>query len=81
MSLKSNDLLRTIQKNTNDNEPNVRMATIKQAVSGKYKVRFYGEDADSQKAYMKMSSASINTSKPVLMQKINGTYIVMGNIN
>lgn len=81
MSLKSNDLLRTIQKNANDNESNVRLATVKSVTSGKYKVRFYGEDADSQKGYLKMTSASINTSKPVLMQKINGTYIVMGNIN
>ena len=81
MSLKSNQLFRTIQKNTNDNEPNVRMATVKSISSGKYIVRFYGEDADSQKAYMKMTSATINTSKPVLMQKINGTYVIMGNIN
>lgn len=81
MSIKSNELLRTIQKNANNNEKDVRMATIKQVVSGKYKVRFYGEDADSQKAYMKMTSASINTSKPVLMQKVNGTYVIMGNVN
>ena len=81
MSLKSNELLKTIKKSTEDDSSNVRMATIKSVSSGKYTVRFYGEDADSQKAYMKMTSASINTSKPVLMQKINGTYIIMGNIN
>lgn len=81
MSLKSNQLFRTIQNNANDNEPNVRMATVKSVSSGKYIVRFYGEDADSQKAYMKMTNATINTSKPVLMQKINGTYVIMGNIN
>lgn len=81
MSLKSNKLLKTIKKNANDNSPDVRMAMIKSSSGGKYTVRFYGEDVDSQKAYMKMSSASINTSKPVLMQKVNGTYIIMGNIN
>lgn len=82
MSLKSNDLLRTIQKNTNNDDPNIRMATIKGNPStGKYLVRFYGEDADSQKAYVKMTNASINSSKPVLMQKINGTYVIMGNVN
>lgn len=80
MSLKSNDLLRTIQKNTNNDEPNIRLATIKSSSGGKYTVRFYGEEEDSQKAYMRMN-ASLNTAKPVVMQKINGTYIIMGNIN
>lgn len=81
MSLKSNELLRTIKKSTEDNTPQVRLATIKQLVSGKYKVQFYGEEEISQKTYMKMSNATVNTSKPVLMQKVNGTYVIMGNIN
>lgn len=81
MSLKSNQLLKTIKKSTSNDEPQVRMATIKQVVSGKYKVQFFGEAETTEKAYMKMSSASIVTTKPVLMQKINGTYIIMGNIN
>lgn len=82
MSIKSNELLRTIQKNANNNDSNIRLATIKGNPStGKYLVRFYGEDADSQKAYMKMTNASINASKPVLMQKVNGTYVIMGNVN
>lgn len=81
MSLKSNELLRTIKKSTEDNTPQVRLATIKQLVSGKYRVQFYGEESTTEKAYMKMSSATINTSKPVLMQKVNGTYVIMGNIN
>lgn len=80
MSLKSNELLRTIQKGTQDNSPNVRMATITSVSNNKYKVRFYGEDADSQKAYMKISGSSLSTSRPVLMQKVNGTYIIIGNI-
>lgn len=81
MSLKSNELLRTIKKGTEDNTPQVRLATIKQLVSGKYKVQFYGEEEISQKTYMKMSNVTVNTSKPVLMQKVNGTYVIMGNIN
>ena len=81
MSLKSNELLRTIKKSTEDNTPQVRLATLKQLVSGKYKVQFYGEEEVSQKTYMKMSNATVNTSKPVLMQKVNGTYVIMGNIN
>lgn len=81
MSLKSNELLRTIKKSTEDNTPQVRLATIKQLVSGKYKVQFYGEEEISQKTYMKMSNATVNTAKPVLMQKVNGTYVIMGNIN
>lgn len=80
MSLKSNELLRTIQKNSNDNEPTVRLAMIKSTVSGKYKVQFYGEDDTSQKAYMKLRDASIRTNTPVMMQKINGTYVIIGNV-
>jgi hypothetical protein len=81
MSLKSNELLKTIKKSTEDNTPQVRMATIKQVVSGKYRVQFYGEESATEKTYMKMSSATISTAKPVLMQKVNGTYVIMGNIN
>lgn len=81
MSLKSNELLKTIKKSTEDNTPQVRMATITQVVSGKYKVQFYGEESATEKTYMKMSSATISTAKPVLMQKVNGTYVIMGNIN
>lgn len=81
MSLKSNELLRTIKKSTEDNTPQVRLAIIKQLVSGKYTVQFYGEEEVSQKTYMKMSNVTVNTAKPVLMQKVNGTYVIMGNIN
>lgn len=81
MGLKSNELLRTIKKGTGDNTPQVRLATIKQLVAGKYRVQFYGEESTTEKAYMKMTNTSINTSKPVLMQKVNGTYVIMGNIN
>lgn len=81
MGLKSNELLRTIKKSTEDNTPQVRLATIKQLVAGKYRVQFYGEESTTEKAYMKMTNATINTSKPVLMQKVNGTYVIMGNIN
>ena len=81
MSLKSNKLLRTIQKNANDNEANTRLATIRyDSVNRKYVIRFYGEEADSQKTYKMLSSVSINVSKPVLLQKINGTYVIMGNV-
>lgn len=80
MSLKSNNLLRTIQKATEDNEPNVRLAMVKQTVSGKYRVQFYGESETSQKAYMKLRDVSIRTTTPVIMQKINGTYVIIGNV-
>ena len=80
MSLKSNDFLRTIQKTSNNNEPDVRLATITQQISGKYKVQFYGEDAATEKTYMKIRGVSVITNKPVVMQKINGTYVIMGNV-
>lgn len=80
MSLKSNQLLKTIQKNTSNNEPNVRLAMVKQTISGKYKVQFYGEDEPSQKTYMKLRDVSIRTNTPVMMQKVNGTYVIIGNV-
>lgn len=80
MSLKSNDLLKTIKKGTEDNEQQFRLATIKQTVSGKYKVQFYGEEEPTQKAYMKLRDVNLRTTSPVLMQKVNGTYVIMGNI-
>ena len=80
MSLKSNNLLRTIQSNANDNEPNTRLAMVKQTVQGKYTVQFYGESETSQKTYMKLRDVSIRTNTPVMMQKINGTYVIIGNV-
>ena len=80
MSLKSNDLLKTIQKNVDDGSSNMRLATVVEQVSGKYRVRFYGESENSQKTYMKLRDVNIRTSTPVLMQKVNGTYVIMGNI-
>ena len=80
MSLKSNELMKTIQKNTENDNQNMRLATIVEQVSGKYRVRFYGESENSQKTYMKLRDVNIRTTTPVLMQKVNGTYIIMGNI-
>lgn len=54
MSLKSNELLRTIKKSTEDNTPQVRLATLTSVSAGKYYVQFYGEDTPSQKPYMLM---------------------------
>lgn len=81
MSLKSNKLLKTIKKGTEDNSPQIRLATLSSAVSGKYYVQFYGEDTPSQKPYKLMRGVSIQYNQPLLMQKVNGTYVIMGNIN
>lgn len=80
MSLKSNQLLKTIKKGTEDKTPETRLAIIKAVSGSTYKVQFYGEEETSQKYYQKLSSASISATRPVLMQKVNGTYIIMGNV-
>lgn len=79
MSLKSNELLRTIQKSTNDPGPDTRLAMLTRTTSGKYYVQFYGEDEESQKPYLKLREATLQYNKPLLMQKINGTYVIIGN--
>lgn len=80
MSLKSNELLRTIQKNTNDNDSNIRLAMAITTVSGRYKVQFYGESEPSQKTYMKLRDVTVRFNTPIMMQKINGTYVIIGNV-
>lgn len=80
MSLKSNELLRTIKKGTEDKSPQVRLATLTSVSAGKYYVQFYGEDTPSQKPYKLMRGVTLSYSTPVLMQKINGTYVIMGNV-
>lgn len=80
MSLKSNELLKTIKKGTDDKTPETRLAMIKATSGSTYKVQFYGEEETSGKYYRKLSSATISSTRPVLMQKVNGTYVIMGNV-
>lgn len=80
MSLKSNELLRTIQKSTNDPGPDTRLATLTRTTAGKYYVQFYGEDEESKKPYKKLYNVNIQYNQPLLMQKINGTYVIIGNL-
>lgn len=80
MSLKSNQLLRTIQKNSNDSGPETRLAMLSRVSSGKYYVTFYGEEEESKKPYKKLNNVNIGYNQPLLMQKINGTYVIIGNL-
>lgn len=80
MSLKSNQLLKTIQKSTENNDPQIRLATIYGSSGNGYRVQFYGEESPTEKAYLRLSNVSIDARKPVMMQKVNGTYVIMGNI-
>ena len=78
MSLKSNDLLKTIKKGTEDNSPQIRLAKLSSVSGGKYYVQFYGEDTPSAKPYMRMRDANLQYDKPLIMQKVNGTYVIIG---
>lgn len=81
MSLKSNQLLRTIQKSSSNSAPETRLATLKRVETGnKYYVQFYGEDEESKKPYKKLYNVNIQYNQPLLMQKVNGTYVIIGNL-
>lgn len=79
MSLASNKLLKTIYTNENPNDKTTRLATV---VSGNsslgFTVQFYGEEQPTQKRYKKYRDLSIGIGDKIVMNKINGTYIITG---
>lgn len=85
MSLASDSLLKTLS-GTSEETKMVRMATLVSASYSeggrKWKVKFYGEDAVSDKAYSSLGDTSMYAANSkVLMIKINGSWVIGGVIN
>lgn len=79
MSLASNNLLKTIYKGQNPNDKPTRLATV---ISGNsstgFIVQFNGEEQPTQKRYKKYRDTTLALGDKVIMNKINGTYIITG---
>lgn len=80
MSLASNNLLKTINSGQSQNDKEVRLATVIELSSGNLKVQFYGEEEASSKVYKRLNNSTARVGSTVMMQKVNGTYVMIGVI-
>jgi len=76
MSLASNNLLKTIYKGQNPNDKSQRMAVVQEINGTKAKVMFYGEEETSQKYYQTVYGVSVSVGTTVILEKINGNFII-----
>lgn len=79
MSIQSNQLYNEIAQAGQTNEKSVRMATVTSITGGVF-IRFFGEDTASQKPFKRLSSYTARVNDVVLVQKINGSYVITGKV-
>lgn len=79
MSIQSNQLYNEITQAGQTNEKSTRMATVT-STSGGIFIQFYGEDTPSQKPFKRLNSYTARVGDVVLVQKINGSYIITGKV-
>lgn len=81
MSLNSSELLKTIYKGVNPEEKTKRLATVISVDLTKGRqVRFYGEEFPTEKFYKVAFGVSAAVGNTVIMEKINGNYIITGRV-
>lgn len=80
MGLASNQLLKTIYKGQNPNDKQKRLAQIVEVQGSTARVKFYGEENASEKFYTRVGTVSLTVGQSVFMEKISGTYVIMGRV-
>lgn len=80
MNLNSNKLLATIKKSNGSSTPSSRMAKVTQISGGSVYLTFYGEEEQSSKPYKRLSSYTPAVGDTVLLQNVNGSYLITGKV-
>ena len=80
MNLNSNKLFKTIIKSNGSSTQPSRMAIVTEIIGDAVYLTFYGEEEQSIKPYKRLSSYTPNLGDTVLLQKVNGSYLITGNI-
>lgn len=55
------------------------MATVTSTTGGIF-IQFYGEDTPSQKPFKRLGSYSPTVGDTVVLQNINGSYVITGKV-
>ena len=79
MSLLSDSLYDEISKAGQIDEKKTRMATVSSVTGGLF-IQFYGESTPSLKPFKRLGSYSPTVGDTVIVQNINGSYIVTGKV-
>ena len=79
MSLLSDSLYNDISQAGQTEEKKTKMATVTSVTGGLF-IQFYGETTPSLKPFKRLGSYSPTVGDVVIVQNINGSYIVTGKV-
>ena len=79
MSLLSDSLYDEITKAGQADEKKTKMATVSSITGGLF-IQFYGESTPSLKPFKRLGSYTPAVGDTVIVQNINGSYIVTGKV-
>lgn len=80
MSLISNLLYKQIAQAGTTESSESKLAVVKSSSSAGVILQFYGEDTASSKPYKRLGSYSPTNGDVVMVQKINGSYVITGKV-
>lgn len=74
------DAFSFINETQQEQEPAFKLATVTIASGSNFKIKFDGEEVESQKIYKRLSTYSPQKGDRVLLAVISGTYVVLGKV-
>lgn len=80
MSLISNILYKQIAQAGATDSGESKLAIVKSSSGSGVMLQFYGEDSQSSKPYKRLSSYTPVSGDVVMVQKINGSYVITGKV-
>lgn len=80
MSLLSNALYKQISQAGEQEEKTNRMATISSIENDNVYIQFYGESSPSLKPFKRLDSYTPTVGDTVVLQNINGSYVITGKV-
>ena len=80
MSLLSNALYNQIADAGETQDKANRMATVSSINGGNVYIQFYGESSPSLKPFKRLGSYSPTVGDTVVLQNINGSYVITGKV-
>ncbi len=80
MSIKSNQLLKSIKQATKNDEQSTRMAKVTEISNNRVYLTFYGETQQSMKSYKAISTYVPTVGDTVIVQMVGSSFIILGKV-
>lgn len=80
MSLLSNALYNQISQASESKDPSTRLARVTSSNGSGVFLQFYGDDTASQKPFKRLDSYTPSSGDTVLVQQINGSFVITGKV-